>query len=77
MLAVPPEQCLMVGNDPLNDMAAGAAGMKTYLTTDGKQVDYTSLQMTVDQKNPPVPILPDFTGPLRDVPRIARRLAEG
>ncbi len=31
---VAPEQCLMVGNDPFNDMIAAKTGMKTYLTTD-------------------------------------------
>jgi len=29
-----PENCLMVGNDPFNDMIAAKTGMKTYLTTD-------------------------------------------
>ena len=29
-----PEHCLMVGDDPVNDMIAGKTGMKTFLTTD-------------------------------------------
>ncbi len=29
-----PENCLMVGDDPVNDMIAGKTGMKTFLTTD-------------------------------------------
>ena len=77
MIGVPPEQCLMVGNDPLNDMAAGKAGMATYLTTDGDRMDYASLQMTVGREDPPAPSPPDFTGPFREVPRVVRQLARG
>lgn len=33
-LGVLPEQCLMVGNDVNEDLAAGSLGMKTYLVTD-------------------------------------------
>jgi FMN phosphatase YigB (HAD superfamily) len=29
-----PEQCLMVGNNPVEDMSAGALGMETFLVTD-------------------------------------------
>jgi len=38
-IGVAPEACLMVGNDPLNDMAAKAAGLRTYLTTDSAPID--------------------------------------
>jgi len=76
MLGIPPEQCLMVGNDPINDMAAGRTGMKTYLTTDGKRVDYASLQMTVDREHPPAPIQPDFSGKFREITRVIARLAD-
>ena len=31
---LPPEACLMVGNDPYNDIIAAKTGMRTYLTTD-------------------------------------------
>jgi FMN phosphatase YigB (HAD superfamily) len=33
-LGVSPEECLMVGNDTLDDMAAEEAGMKVFLLTD-------------------------------------------
>ena len=33
---IKPEKCLMVGNDTFNDMIAAKTGMRTYLTTDGK-----------------------------------------
>lgn len=42
-IGVAAEDCLMVGNDPVNDMAAAAAGMATYLTTDGLESHFTSL----------------------------------
>lgn len=32
-----PEDCLMVGDDPVNDMVAGKLKMKTFLTTDNKK----------------------------------------
>jgi FMN phosphatase YigB (HAD superfamily) len=35
-IKVKPENCLMVGNDPFNDMIASKTGMKTYLTTDSE-----------------------------------------
>jgi len=46
-LGLPPEACLMVGNDVYRDMAAAAVGMGTYLVTDNvinpKQEDYREL----------------------------------
>lgn len=33
-----PEDCLMVGDDPVNDMVAGKLGMKTFLITDSKRL---------------------------------------
>ena len=68
MIDTPPERCLMVGNDPVNDMAAASAGLKTFLTTDVGAVDYSSLQLTVAEnvQRPTVPE-PDFTGPFADV----------
>ena len=32
-----PENCLMVGDDPVNDMVVGKMGMKTFLTTDSRK----------------------------------------
>lgn len=34
LLRLPPEECLMVGNDVEEDLAAGRVGMRTFLTTD-------------------------------------------
>ena len=65
----PPEMCLMVGNDPVNDMAAARAGLKTYRTTDAGVVDYASLNLThgMPVRPPDIPP-PDFSGPFADVP---------
>jgi FMN phosphatase YigB (HAD superfamily) len=65
MIGIAPSDCLMVGNDPVNDMAAGAIGMKTYLTTDASESDFASLTMgsgaVVDRPQS------DFSGPLSRV----------
>jgi len=64
-----PEHCLMVGNDPVNDMAAGKAGLKTFRTTDADAIDYSSLTLTDEQRqrDPASLPVPDFKGPLADV----------
>lgn len=67
-----PEECLMVGNDPVNDMAAGGIGMKTFLTTEAIPLDYrasTNGRMNRDKENYPA----DFTGAFADlIPTVAR-----
>lgn len=64
-----PQQCLMVGNDPLNDMAAGETGMKTYLTTDSRKPGTASFSLSQRVRNAGYESLPvpDFTGPLKKV----------
>ena len=64
-----PEACLMVGNDPVNDMAAQTAGMRTYLCTDSEGVD-SELAMSrslhqPDESDLPVP---DGRGTLSALP---------
>ncbi len=55
---VPPEQCLMVGNDEFNDMIASKIGMKTYLTTDSEHLSIElssrmlAKNMTLEMPNP-------------------------
>ena len=75
---MPPEACLMVGNDPVNDMSAGLAGLHTFLTTDAGAVDYASLRpdsaTRPDDRPPPEP---DGTGPFIEVPRMVERLMQG
>jgi FMN phosphatase YigB (HAD superfamily) len=66
-IGVTPGECLMVGNDPVNDMAAAGAGMMTYRTTDALEVHFASLT----EENRPAPSAdrpsPDFQGPLSRV----------
>lgn len=66
-----PEACLMVGNDPINDMIVATIGMRTFMVIDSSHFDASSLEMSrkirIDPKtNIPVP---DFKGALSDVPR--------
>ncbi len=46
IIGCPPEECLMIGNDIEEDLAAAKIGMKTYLVTDcllnGKNLPFTS-----------------------------------
>ena len=74
-IGVLPEQCLMVGNDPGNDMAAAGVNMKTYLTTEGGTINYDSLTLTNDQyRQDPVNVRPDFSGPLAGIIEAVRQL---
>jgi FMN phosphatase YigB (HAD superfamily) len=81
-IEVPPEQCLMVGNDPINDMAAGRIGMKTYFTTDASHQGKSELAISreICNRRPSDNTLqeykPDFEGTLADLPRAVRFLAE-
>jgi FMN phosphatase YigB (HAD superfamily) len=71
-IGMEPERCLMVGNDPLNDMIAGAIGMKTYLATDSHALGFTSLALSSTIRRAGQHRLPepDFTGPLSDVIKV-------
>jgi FMN phosphatase YigB (HAD superfamily) len=68
MLREPPGACLMVGNDPVGDMAAKRSGLKTYRTTDAEQGGFATVSLTDRRASqaPPVPA-PDFTGPFAEV----------
>jgi FMN phosphatase YigB (HAD superfamily) len=72
-----PGNCLMVGNDPINDMVAGVTGMKTYLTTEVGEIDYTSLRFTVAEDSAPRHMhAPDFGGPFADVASVVEELCD-
>jgi FMN phosphatase YigB (HAD superfamily) len=81
-IKVPPEQCLMAGNDPINDMVAGRIGMKTYFTTDASRQGKSELAIsreirhrrTPDRPHEECP--PDFKGTLADLPQAIRLLTE-
>jgi FMN phosphatase YigB (HAD superfamily) len=71
-----PADCLMVGNDPVNDMAAALAGLQTYRTTDAEVIDYASLTLTDDQRqdSPRQIPTPDFEGPFARVADVVETL---
>ncbi len=60
---------LMVGNDPVNDMVAGKAGLKTYLADDAKGAGRVTLADSKDFQKYQIPGIPepDFKGPISDV----------
>ncbi|UCH21666.1 MAG: HAD family hydrolase [Deltaproteobacteria bacterium] len=63
-----PAVCLMIGNDPVNDMMAARAGLKTYLTTDAGKIDYSSLMKDSDSPTHPLEIsTPDYRGSFAEV----------
>ena len=74
----PPEACLMVGNDPINDMVAARAGLKTYLTDDGKDAWRVTLNVSEDLLKYQILDIPEpnFKGPLSDVFLVVQRDAE-
>lgn len=75
---LPPEACLMVGNDPVNDMIAAHTGMKTYLTDDSKgsgRVKIAAGEVLQRLRYEDIPE-PDFKGPLSKVPGAIQRCTE-
>jgi len=74
-ISVPPESCLMVGNDPFNDMVASKIGMKTYLTTDS---EYGSIELSrLFAQNAELELpSPDYKGSLRELTAVIDRLIE-
>ncbi len=65
-----PEACLMVGNDPINDMVAAMIGMKTFLVTNESRDDKAALELSRSfHSGAPAEIPePDFVGPISGVP---------
>ena len=74
----PPENCMMVGNDPINDLIAAHTGMKTYWVDDSKgagriTVDTRKILPTLQIADIPAP---DFKGPLSKVPEAVSALCK-
>lgn len=71
----PTQGCLMVGNDPINDMIAARAGLKTYLTDDSKDSLRVTLDVSEDLLKDQIMHIPepDFKGPLSDVRLVVQR----
>lgn len=71
----PPETCLMVGNDAVNDMVAALTGMKTYLTNDSK--NSWKVKVDIDEVLQGLQIAgipePNFNGPLLELPGVVQR----
>jgi len=68
-----PEACLMVGNDPVNDMVVGTIGMKTYLVTDSDAAGLEVSRTTYGVPPSGIP-KPDFEGSLTEVPAAVKAL---
>ncbi|MBM4444685.1 MAG: HAD family hydrolase [Chloroflexi bacterium] len=66
MIKETPEACLMVGNDPVNDMIVARIGMKTYLVTDAAEADTELSRSTHGSATAGIPE-PDFQGSLTAV----------
>ncbi len=65
-LDILPTSCIMVGNDPFNDMIAAKVGMKTYLTTDSDEMSIELSRELAKGHKIEMPE-PDFKGQLKDV----------
>ncbi len=64
-----PEKCIMIGNDPLNDMAASMACMKTFLTTDAED-GHLAVSRKLGMINDNIKYRIDFKGSILDLPDI-------
>ena len=63
-IKVSAERCLMVGNDPINDLVAGKLGIKTFLIKDGRNQYTKVIKTSLDEKNPEFKA--DYLGTLVD-----------
>jgi FMN phosphatase YigB (HAD superfamily) len=73
-----PEGCLMVGNDPVNDLVVAKIGMKTFLITGGPEFDGSELELSKSIRDDTAAesIEPDFRGLLSDVPDAVEALLQ-
>jgi len=72
MIGEAPDDCLMVGNDPVNDMVVAMIGMKTYMVTDG-QLDLELSRHAHHNAPDDIPE-PDYRGALSDLPGVVATL---
>jgi HAD superfamily hydrolase (TIGR01549 family) len=74
-----PEGCLMVGDDPVNDLIVGKTGMKTFLVTNGPEFDGSEHELSKSIRDDTASelIAPDFQGLLSDVPGAVEALLKG
>jgi HAD superfamily hydrolase (TIGR01662 family) len=78
LIGVSPGECLMVGDDPANDMVAAMTGMKTYQATDSRAYSQKPLTISKNVIGNDLEGIPpaDFSGPLADVPRTVDNLLD-
>jgi HAD superfamily hydrolase (TIGR01549 family) len=76
-IKVRPEHCLMVGNDPVNDMVAGEIGMKTFLVNNSVESEELSVSEDLRKYSQTEISKADFAGPLSEVPEVIHRLQSG
>ena len=71
LTGVKPGECLMVGDDPANDMVAARTGMRTFQTTDSRAYSQKPLELSKQVIGNDLEGIPpaDFSGLLADVPR--------
>jgi len=71
-----PAGCLMVGNDPVNDLVVAKLGMKTFLVTHGSESDGSELELSKSIRDDTAVelIMPDFKGALSEVPDAVKTL---
>lgn len=77
-LGVDPHDCLMVGNDPFNDLPAAQVGMRTFLALDSMAGHSEALQTFAGATaaSPNQTSKPDFSGMIRELPAVLRHLVE-
>ena len=71
-ISIKPENCLMVGNDPFNDMIASKTGMKTYLTTDSEKYSIELSRELAKNTKLEMPE-PGFKGKLNELVQILKK----
>jgi len=71
-----PEECLMVGNDLVNDMIAAKIGIRTFLMTDGIKHDESSLANVLKLKRKGISDIPepDFIGRCSELSAVIEEL---
>jgi FMN phosphatase YigB (HAD superfamily) len=69
-----PETCLMVGNDPINDMVVAEIGMRTFLVRGPKPDDALPLSDELRKGKGGGAFVPDEQGTLSEIPAAVSRL---
>lgn len=71
-IMIDPTDCLMVGDDPVNDMVAGKIGIKTFLVTDNKKYNNPLLSISKKMRfgKGKDRVEPDYRGSLVHVQKI-------